>query len=519
MGGSHSKIGRRSGRLRGRQRGAGRATRDQFPAAVVILTSFVLYAAILTWRLLSDSDGSGFALFYSLPIALLALRFGLRGGLVAALIAEGLFVLSALTVADYSGALPYVSRATAFFVLGGLVGYLSDRIAANEARFSLALRYSEIFVFTMDRDLRFTWVYHGWSGPTPVDMIGKTDRELLPPEYAGPIMALKRRVLESGDPETAELPAQDHEGRQRWFRLAIEPTRDATGKTTGLMGTALDITELRETHRELELSEERFRTAVDNMIEPFALYSAIRDDHGEIVDFRCEYINQPGAGSVGMQIEDMRGKSISDLFPGRLESGLTGRYAAVVESGEPQMREEVDFINVFGQETLVRAFDIRVAKFGDGVEITWRDITERKRAENERDWAAAIVDASLDAIMGADVNGVIKSWSRGAELLYGWTAEEIIGKNFLDTLIPPESKGRRSALFSRIAAGKSVGPVRDTELQKSGRPIDVTFTATPITDAEGEIVGAARIVRKTQPSEGLDSPKADDDPTSPEVLA
>lgn len=519
-------------RLRGVESDTYRATRDGFSARVVLAVAVAIAAVVFALRMLNSSQDSAYSLFYCVPIALLALRFGVRGGLIAAVVAEGLFVISAWTVVDYSGVLPYVTRGVVFFTLGTLVGYLSEQLATNEARFGLTLSSSQIFVFTMDRNLRYTWIYHGWTGRVATEMVGLTDADLVPPEYAEPITALKRHVLETGEAETAELPARDREGDLRWFRIAVEPARDGTGRVSGLVGSALDITELREAYHEIELSEERFRTAVENMLEPFALYSSVRDETGEIVDFQCEFINQPGADSVGMEAGDMCGQMISELFPGRLEYGLIDRYRKVVETGEPHVREEVDYVNVFGEETLVRGFDIQVAKFGDGIEITWRDITARKRAERERDWAAAIVYASIDAIMSADTDGIIRGWSTGAQRLYGWTPDEVVGTDFRKLMLPPEGLEVRNKLFGQVVRGESVGPVRATELCKDGTTIDVTFTATPIKNSDGSIGGVARIVRPTElaadhtlppdgtpPFDHSPSPDGDGRATSPEARA
>lgn len=480
-------------------RGAGdehfRATRDEIPARAVLVAAGAMFAVIFALRMQSDSLTSGYALFNTLPIALLALRFGVRGGVAAAVFAELLFVVWAQAGEYDVDAAAYLTRATAFVTLGLLVGVLSEQLAANEARFSLTLRSSAIFVFTMDRDLRYTWMYHGWSGHVDTAKFGMTDHDLIDPEYAGRVVALKQRVLDSGESESAELPANDRDGKLRWFNISVEPTRDATGRIIGLTGSALDVTELHEAVEELRRSEERFRTAVENMLEPFALFSTVRDESGAITDFRCDYINPPGADSVGLTTETMQGMLLSELFPGRLEYELIDRYAHVVATGEPHVREEVDYINVFGEDTLVRAFDIRVARLGDGIEMTWRDITQKVLAESERDWSASIVDASVDAIMSAGLDGVIKSWSGGAERLYGWRPDEIIGRNFLPTLVPAALHEVRKETFSRVAAGEAAGPILATELRKDGTAIRVSFTATPMKNADGEIVGVARIVR------------------------
>lgn len=245
----------------------------------------------------------------------------------------------------------------------------------------------------------------------------------------------------------------------------------------------------------LRASEQRFRSAAENQLEPFALYSTVRDSDGRIVDFRNVFINEVGAASVGMSREQMVGRLLSELFPGRLEHGLLEQYSAVVESGEPYFSEAVDFINVLGHVELVRAFDVRVAKLDGGIEITWRDITDRKRAEHERDWLASIVENSSDAVMSADLDGLIVSWSGGAERLYGYSREEAIGRTFAMLFSERELPAAR-AYLERTLSGERPEPVDGVELRKDGAEIRVTFVGWPVLDEAGGVVGSARFVRE-----------------------
>jgi PAS domain S-box-containing protein len=167
----------------------------------------------------------------------------------------------------------------------------------------------------------------------------------------------------------------------------------------------------------------------------------------------------------------------------------------VVETGEPFFNEAVDFINVLGEDMLVRAFDMRVSKLDDGVEIVWRDITDRVRAERDRDWLAAIVESSVDAIIGSRPDGTIESWRAGAKRLYGYDAEEVIGKQY-SVLFPEEVAELREQRFQQVLTGKTVGPIEATETRKDGSAVRVSYTASPIKGDSGEVIGVARIVRE-----------------------
>ncbi len=108
---------------------------------------------------------------------------------------------------------------------------------------------------------------------------------------------------------------------------------------------------------------------------------------------------------------------------------------------------------------------------------------------------AAILDSANDAIVSGSLDGTIKTWNRGAELLYGYTAEEMIGQSFL-RLIPGEHLPRSKELHANVAAGKPPVPEIDTRaLRKDGSLIDVSLSISTLTDEEGRLTGAVVIGR------------------------
>jgi len=147
-------------------------------------------------------------------------------------------------------------------------------------------------------------------------------------------------------------------------------------------------------HQQLSESEDRFRTAMEAMVDSVAILSAIRDGSGEIVDFRFEYVNTAACEGNRMTREAHLGKFLCELFPNHRETNLLAEYRRVVQTGEPLVKEALVYEDVFGQQRLSRAFDIRAAKLGDGFIASWREVTERKRAEAERNQAEAALRLS-----------------------------------------------------------------------------------------------------------------------------
>ncbi|HEU5239575.1 MAG TPA: MASE1 domain-containing protein [Pyrinomonadaceae bacterium] len=122
------------------------------------------------------------------------------------------------------------------------------------------------------------------------------------------------------------------------------------------------------------------------------------------------------------------------------------------------------------------------------------DITGRKRAEMASKRLAAIVEFSDDAIIGKDLNGVVTSWNLGAERLYGYTAEEMIGKP-IATLIPAERPDEEPAILARLRRGEVIDHYETIRVTKEGKVLDVSLTVSPIIDADGKVIGASKIAR------------------------
>jgi PAS domain S-box-containing protein len=130
-----------------------------------------------------------------------------------------------------------------------------------------------------------------------------------------------------------------------------------------------------------------------------------------------------------------------------------------------------------------------------GLSARSRNITERKRTDAVSAEMAAIVDSSNDAIVGKTLEGVITSWNRGAEHIYGYTAEEVVGKN-ISLLSPAERSDEALQMIAGMLATDARTDHFETQrVRKDGRLIDVSLTVSPIRDADREIVGASSVAR------------------------
>jgi len=122
------------------------------------------------------------------------------------------------------------------------------------------------------------------------------------------------------------------------------------------------------------------------------------------------------------------------------------------------------------------------------------DITERKNTAQFEQRLASIVEFSDDAIISKDLDGIIKSWNPGAERLFAYTADEIIGKP-ITLLIPTDRHDEESDILSRIRRGECVDHYETVRRRKDGSLVDISVTVSPIKNAEGRIIGASKIAR------------------------
>jgi PAS domain S-box-containing protein len=130
-----------------------------------------------------------------------------------------------------------------------------------------------------------------------------------------------------------------------------------------------------------------------------------------------------------------------------------------------------------------------------GVVLIFRDIGDRRRLAEAAERLAAIVESSDDAIVSKDLDGVVRSWNRGAERIFGYGADEIIGRP-IAILVPQDRPNEEPEILARLRRGERVDHFETVRVRKDGRRIDVSVTISPIKNTEGEIVGASKVARE-----------------------
>jgi PAS domain S-box-containing protein len=122
------------------------------------------------------------------------------------------------------------------------------------------------------------------------------------------------------------------------------------------------------------------------------------------------------------------------------------------------------------------------------------DITARKQADEARERLAAIIDSSDDAIVGKTLEGIITSWNRGAEQMFGYSAAEAIGHH-ITLIIPPELHAEEDDVLAHLRRGEKIDHFETVRQTKDGRRLNISLTVSPIRDGHGRIIGASKVAR------------------------
>jgi PAS domain S-box-containing protein len=141
----------------------------------------------------------------------------------------------------------------------------------------------------------------------------------------------------------------------------------------------------------------------------------------------------------------------------------------------------------------LRPLDVLARQAADLIERARSEAALRESEQQSR-WLAAIVESSDDAIVSKDLDGIITSWNKGAERIFGYLAEEVIGKS-ITILIPPDRHAEEPVILERIRRGERVEHYETVRQCKHGRLIDISLTVSPVRNIHGKVIGASKIAR------------------------
>lgn len=218
------------------------------------------------------------------------------------------------------------------------------------------------------------------------------------------------------------------------------------------------------------------------------------------VDGNITLLNSVAEQLTGWTTAEAKGKPLTEVF--KIISEDTR-----LEAQNPALRA-ISEGRIFGlaNHTLLVAKDGREISIDDsgapiksqgetlGAILVFRDVTDRRRAEHARTLLASIVDSSEDAIVSKSLEGIITSWNKAAERMFGWTPDEAVGQSIV-MIIPPELRDEETMILGRLRQGKRIEHFETTRITKNGKRLNVSLSISPVRNRHGQIVGAAKIAR------------------------
>ncbi len=242
------------------------------------------------------------------------------------------------------------------------------------------------------------------------DVLGKliwdVQFQLMPAEQRTPqvydrIKATLIRFLETGKAPWAEKIIEEEYFHPDGTRIFVESHIYAIKTNKGYMLASIcqDISDRKRVESALKASEEQFRTSVESLLDGFAILSAVRDDENQIVDFRYEYINEVGCRLNQRSREEQIGHTLLELLPAHKDRGIFDQYVRVVETREPLITESLFYEDIYGgNQRLARAYDFQAVKLGDGIAVTWRDVSRRVKDQRALLEAEELARSTLDGL-------------------------------------------------------------------------------------------------------------------------
>jgi PAS domain S-box-containing protein len=347
-------------------------------------------------------------------------------------------------------------------------------------------------VFSRGMDDKITYWNHGAEelyGWTREEALGKVCHQLTQTIFPAPLAGINAELLRTGRWE-GELVHTKRDGTQlvvssRWSLL-----RDELSRSAAILETNNDITESKQAEEALRRSE-RYLAEAQRLSHTgswaFSANSKIAAYWSE-EDFRIWGFDPqqglPDRERVFKRIhpEDFRRVYEKSMKALREKTDYTDEFRIVLPDGE------VRHIHALAHPVLSASGEI--AEYVG----THVDITERKRAEEAQLRLASIVASSDDAIISKTLDGIITTWNAGAQRIFGYAAEEAVGRP-ITMLIPPDRHGEEAQIIERLRRGESVHHFETVRLRKDGREIHVSLAISPIKDAAGQIIGASKIAR------------------------
>ncbi|MCF8043034.1 MAG: PAS domain S-box protein [Desulfarculaceae bacterium] len=273
-----------------------------------------------------------------------------------------------------------------------------------------------------------------------------------------------------------------------WVQISNTAIHDEQGKFKYVLSHIYDITARvnyqQDLIRERDLSQKYLDTA--------GVILLALDKQG-----RIEMINRKGCELIGCFTEDLLGQNwIDNFIPEDLRPKIKTIHRKIIAGlTKPHTHEEAPILTTNGEQRQIRWFNTAITDSNGeiiGTLSSGEDITKQKAAQVAISQLAAIVESSQDAITGKDLQGIITSWNEAAERIYGYSAEEAIGKH-ISLIVPEDKRGEIEQVLAAVGRGEAIRIHETARRRKDGSLVEVSLSVSPVRDDQKKVVGAATI--------------------------
>jgi two-component system cell cycle sensor histidine kinase/response regulator CckA len=336
-------------------------------------------------------------------------------------------------------------------------------------------------------------------GYSPKEAIGRSITMLAPvdrPEEIPRMLECLKRGEVVDHFETVRLRK---DGKEVQIELTVSPIRDALERIVGASTIGRDISVRKAAEKHLVQMEARYR----GLLEAAPDAMVVVNHGGEIV-----LLNVQAEKQFGYRRDELVGQKVKNIIPRGFAERLLMHGTGT--PGDPVVPQMGTGIELHGRRKDGSEFPIEIMLSPldtvDGILITAaiRNIAERKLRENDLSRLAAVVESSQDAIVSLTSLGIIRTWNRGAERIFGYSAEEATGRSIL-FLSPPDRSAEGSTLLERVARADRIEHFETIRVKKDGTQIHVALTFSPIKDSDGRVVGVSSVARDVTESKHMEA--------------
>jgi two-component system cell cycle sensor histidine kinase/response regulator CckA len=350
----------------------------------------------------------------------------------------------------------------------------------SEARFRTLAKNAPVGIFQLDSEGSCVFVNEYWNtraGMTCEESINDGWLRAVHPDDRDHVLRVRSEAIGRGQPYAVTYRIETPDGNLSWAETSAVPIRNDAGEVTGYIGTVIDVTEHKLWENNLERANKQVSDVLESITEMF-----IAVDY----EWRFTYANRPTLEKLGKQLEEILGKNIRESCPMFAATNLQAQFERVMTDRVPV---HFEFLGPCGLW-----FDVHAHPSKGGLSAYILDVTERKKNEEELSRLAAVVDASNDAILSLAPDGTVLTWNRGAERIYGYSAQEMVGRN-ISVVRLPEPLQETEQILQSLNRGESIHHFDAMRIRKDGRPMWVSITASPIRDRHGKVVAISTTAR------------------------